>query len=387
MIKCSKCNNIPDENDVIGWKCNSCGKIFKVIKSKLQNILMKKAINPEKSYIKCPVCKNSLDDGNECIVWKCSCGNTNIGKLKDFEEEKGIEQEIFPKCNLIKCPECGKEISRKAKKCVHCGNVFAADQLKTKICTDCGREVSIDVAECPFCGCPIESQSTFQNRNKVKMNISMNKIVIPVISVIALCIIGIGIYNVKVVRPKKIYDEAVVLLEKGKYEEANELLDGIKKYSDVSTIQEQLKYESYAYSSINSLKQYLKNPDSYQPYEITFYVPSNAKEDLEIEDVDEEQFPVCIMHYGAQNGFGGNTTSYAICTYDSDIGEYKVVGTCDSLDVDDYDKDDEDDLFDLLICGIINLYRDDNEVVGNIDLSRLKTVLKNDAYSTIKIIE
>lgn len=43
MIKCSKCNNIPDENDVIGWKCNSCGKAFKVSKSKLHNILAKKA--------------------------------------------------------------------------------------------------------------------------------------------------------------------------------------------------------------------------------------------------------------------------------------------------------------------------------------------------------
>jgi len=24
---------------------------------------------------------------------------------------------------LIKCPECGKEISDKAKKCIHCGSI------------------------------------------------------------------------------------------------------------------------------------------------------------------------------------------------------------------------------------------------------------------------
>lgn len=93
------------------------------------------------------------------------------------------------------------------------------------------------------------------------------------------------------------------------------------------------------------------------------------------------------MHYGAQNGFGGNTTGYALCSYDSETKEYNLLGTCNSLDEDDYDIDDEDDRYDLFICNIINLYRDGGDIVGDIDLARLKTVLKNDAYSTIKIIE
>ena len=138
----------------------------------------------------------------------------------------------------------------------------------------------------------------------------------------------------------------------------------------------------------------MKNPDSYQPYEITFYASMGTEEDSanssesEIsEGTNDEKFPVCIMHYGAQNGFGGNTTSYAICTYDSESGEYEFKGSCDSLDIDDYDDGDEDDLYESLICGIINLYRDGGDTIGDIDLGRLKTVLKNDAYSTIKIIE
>lgn len=56
-------------------------------------------------------------------------------------------------------------------------------------------------------------------------------------------------------------------------------------------------------------------------------------------------------------------------------------------DEDDYDSDDEDDLYDLLICKLVNLYIDGEDKVGDVDLARLKTVLKNDAYSTIKIIE
>lgn len=31
MIRCSKCNGMPNENDVIGWKCNSCGKAFQEV--------------------------------------------------------------------------------------------------------------------------------------------------------------------------------------------------------------------------------------------------------------------------------------------------------------------------------------------------------------------
>ena len=48
---------------------------------------------------------------------------------------------------------------------------------------------------------------------------------------------------------------------------------------------------------------------------------------------------------------------------------------------------DEDDQEDLAICGLINLYKDNLEQVGNVDLGRIKTIIKNDSYSTIKVIE
>lgn len=33
---------------------------------------------------------------------------------------------------LIKCPECGKEISDKAKKCIHCGCPIATEQSRAR---------------------------------------------------------------------------------------------------------------------------------------------------------------------------------------------------------------------------------------------------------------
>lgn len=132
MIRCSKCNGMPNEHDIIGWKCNSCGKAFQVTKEQLHSLLVKKETSPGKSFFKCPSCVGILDDGNESIAWKCSCGHVTMGKLMDFEEAGEVEEKEdvievvsnIPQSHLIKCPECGKEISSKAKKCVHCGYPF-----------------------------------------------------------------------------------------------------------------------------------------------------------------------------------------------------------------------------------------------------------------------
>ena len=123
MIRCSKCNDTPNEHDVIAWKCNSCGKAFQVTKEQLHNLLLKKETNPGESFFKCKFCGGILDDGKESIAWKCSCGHVTMGKLADFGEDVEIKEEIkekevklekeevlpnTPQSHLIKCPECGK---------------------------------------------------------------------------------------------------------------------------------------------------------------------------------------------------------------------------------------------------------------------------------------
>lgn len=51
---------------------------------------------------------------------------------------------------LIKCDECGKEISDRAKKCIHCGCMVIS---YTK-CSECGDRFASDCSSCPKCGCP-----------------------------------------------------------------------------------------------------------------------------------------------------------------------------------------------------------------------------------------
>lgn len=199
---------------------------------------------------------------------------------------------------MIKCPECGQEISDKAKKCVHCGKILIEDKPATKICSDCGKENPIDATECVHCGCPFEEEKKdeqfvaesvpVQTPIEIKPKKNIAKIVIPIVVIVVLgAIIGLIVYNIKVVKPKNTYNEAMTLLEKGKYDEADKLLDSISGYKDVATIQEQLKYESYAYSTINDLKNYLKNPDSFQPYDITFYASMGGEEDSESSETEE----------------------------------------------------------------------------------------------------
>lgn len=250
-------------------------------------------------------------------------------------------------------------------------------------CEDCGREISDKVKACPHCGCPLEEHEEIKVTHVLDKSKKISKKMIAMImGILLIVIIGGFTYYSIAIKPANTYEEAMILLEKGKYDDAKKLLDSIQKYQDVEEISEQMKYESMAYECISDLKKYLKNPDSFQPYEITFYNISEA-EDVDLSKISASK-PVCVMHYGAQNGFGGNTTGYVLFIYSDEDKKYSTLGSCDSLDVDEIDDDDE---MDLLVCQMINLYKDYGEETGGVDIARVKTVLKNDAYSTIKIIE
>lgn len=306
---------------------------------------------------------------------------------------------------LIKCPECGREISDKSKACIHCGYPLELEMDKDIIyvkCPECENEVPNNVDYCPNCGCPIEIQKR-ENINNIFGELikehrpeRLSKKIMPLIVILAVvAIICIVIYNVNVVQPRKLesqneatYEEAIGLLEKGKYEDGNNLLQTISGYKDVDAILEQIKWESMVYECITDIRQYLKNPDSLQVYEVVFY--DGYKSDLDeakkkvMEDLVKlgDGKPICVMRRGGQNGFGGNTTGYSLF-YCVD-GTYEYVGSCDSLDEDKIDEDDDEE---LAICGLINLYKDNLETVGDVDLTRIRTIIKNDSYSTIKIIE
>lgn len=266
-------------------------------------------------------------------------------------------------------------------------------------CRECGKEISDKAGTCPNCGCPINEKEDTSSVNKTQTtNKKVNKKIITLIGVVVLAtLISFIIYNVLVVQPKKVevqnnstYQEAIGLLEKGKYEDGQKLLDTISEYKDVPTILEQIKWESRVYECITDIRQYLKNPDSLQVYEVVFY--DGYKEDISdrVKNAMDSAVkltgnkPVCVMRRGGQNGFGGNTTGYSLFLYSESDKVYKYLGSCDTLKEDDINKKDKDE---KVVAGLINIYKDNFEQVGSVDLSRIKTIIKNDSYSTIKVIE
>lgn len=310
---------------------------------------------------------------------------------------------------LIKCPECGKEISDRSKMCIHCGYPLEEEAIEAAYvkCPECGQDVPNDADTCTYCGYPIKIQEpmirndnipmSIQNHIPEQLNIKAISIAGIVIAIVIICII---IYNIKVIQPRKneeqnntIYEEAIELLEKGKYEEGNELLQSIVGYKDVDTVLEQIKWESYTYECINDFKTWLKNPDSFTLYEVVFYLddePHGMYSSI-LGDVDFS-YPAIVFRSGAQNGFGGNTTGYELFYYFKD-GGYTCVGSCDSLDEDEYYndkgelKDEDDGAMKVLLCKEINELKKEAKQVGEVDMGRIKSIIKNDSYSTIKIIE
>ena len=265
-------------------------------------------------------------------------------------------------------------------------------------CPECGKEISDRATSCPNCGCPIlistDNSTQIPDRNQVEKTKADKKKTITIAgSIIAIVAIIVVVYVFAVAQPKKLaaetkatYTEAIALLEKGKYSDGIELLNTIPDYEGVSNILEEAKYESYAYAAVNAVKGVLKNPDSISVYDLYFYEPAGNK-DSTAEGEPKFTHPIVIMYFGAQNGFGGNTTGYASCAYDKDKNDYVLACFTDELDVEDLDEDDDDYLYQYISATVINDYFDTGKEVGVFDKARFDTVLKNAAYSAIKIID
>lgn len=275
--------------------------------------------------------------------------------------------------SLIQCPECNKEISNKAETCPNCGCPINAQNTTAKV------EIIAEEAPLP------------QTQIVTGTNITNKKHIIPVIittiTIIVAMIVAGFIFVVQPIMKKSTYDNAISLLNQGDYNEGRELLLGITGYEDVDIILEQTKYESRVYSCISSFKEYLKNPDSLNIYEVTFYYGANEnvsdtkKESLNslFETMGNE--PICVIRESAQNGFGGNSTGYSYFIYYPEQGKYVYAGSCDSLD-----ENEIDDFDDKIACKVINSYIDNSNCVGNVDIDRITKIIKNNSYTSIDII-
>lgn len=206
---------------------------------------------------------------------------------------------------------------------------------------------------------------------------------------LCLCFILVGCGKTKEEKQEETYSEAMSLLEKGKYDEGKKMLETIEDYKDVSTILEQIKWESKAYSCINDIRKGLKNPDSLYIKDIAFFSP-DAKDglsDSELKEANrmseifcEKGEPVILFMVSGENGFGGSGTGYYAFMYGSD--GYESLGFCSSLNPEKCKDDDEKTISEIMNdCGKYL------KVVGKVDLDRIHTIVKDQAYTAIKIIE
>lgn len=322
---------------------------------------------------------------------------------------------------LINCPECGHEVSDTVQQCPHCGYTIngqpqQASSKKTK--TPIIVIVAIALVACLAAGYLfiIQPQQKLSQAealiargkyNDAEVILSQlgnsdkkNELLVQItLAEIEECIKS-GDYSgaerkMQSVPAGSISPElkaelaskqAEAYMIQGKYAEADEMLAGIEQTEDVAKLREELSYESRVFSCIKAIKKILKNPDSLSIYDVTFYKTTKKDEAASTEEnpvyVDTE--PSCVMHYGAQNGFGGNTTSYAL--FDWGTEEYEFTGSVNSLSESDLNEKSDDYIWDLLSLYAIKAAME-REPVGSLNLERVQTLLKNNSYSIIKVIK
>lgn len=302
---------------------------------------------------------------------------------------------------LIKCPECEKEVSDKAGKCPYCGYPLNEKEeyatIKVRKKKKYGILIWFGILVVIVIGCLIYNYAYLQPKRIAEQNVIYEKAMKQVDeceydAAIALLYTIPKYENVNTIiadieKEKEIfntYNSGMSYLEQGKYAEGIELLNRISDYSDVAQVLNEAKYESYAYSAVSAVKGLLKNPDSLSVYEIHFYA-NDAEEDEK--DVDGEKYPYIIMHFGAQNGFGGNTTSYAGFTYDSEKQAYTLDAYTDTLDTETLNEEDDDYWIYFFSAVSIQYKLDNDEEIGSINSARFNNVLKSSAYTAVKIIE
>ena len=249
---------------------------------------------------------------------------------------------------LIKCPECGKEISDRASTCPNCGCPVKADVS------------NVDNSAKDTNNTDANQISETNNKNKIPMIIGA------FIAVVVLVILAIILFPKKDKDEKVateastednnqiVYDEAIKLIESGDYEGAKAKFETIKDYKDVSTILDQISWETRTFACVEKLKDMLKSPDSLKIYDVVIF-SKEQRDDSKLDqdmidsfknvfDPDEEA-PVIVVYYGGQNTMGGMTDQITIFVMDKQTHEYVAFGNTKTLNKDEAKDDEEDVVF------------------------------------------
>ena len=215
-------------------------------------------------------------------------------------------------------------------------------------CSECGKEISSKAAACPYCGCPIE------DNNIVAVKIEKATTDEP------------SLGKIEGQKKKKTIITGILVI----------LILAVAIVLGVKTIHNK-RFEGCAYATAMALKEILKNPDSLSVYDAEFYTPTNQASGEERNTITDEKHPIVIMHYTAQNGYGGNTTGYVVATYHKDTKRYEIDGYTYTLNSSEISKYDTDAEWQKVTIWLIRSCRENNEKIGDINIKKLNRKIKN----------
>jgi len=183
------------------------------------------------------------------------------------------------------------------------------------------------------------------------------------------------------------YNEALSLLQEGKYTEANELFSEIPDYKDVSLLREQLTFESYAYPILQSIYNDRTSSEKLLLYSLEFYnadIYIDMNFDGQNNDdgiVNTIDYPVCIVYYGIQNQNGEIISAFTLGAYSIESQKYTVIGSCETLETDNITAGSWDTFFETWkiyhVCDLINKCYDYGTVTGTLNIERLDSLLSD----------
>lgn len=197
------------------------------------------------------------------------------------------------------------------------------------------------------------------------------------------------------------YDEAVALLDEGKYDEGEAKLDEIPDYEGVAELKEEIRYESYVYACVQYLAEEVfavdftvKNARFYQSSDISDIM----KENYNCTDEQCDEYPAVLLTLALEDGDGGTEDIYTINFYNNDDDTYECFGECWELDESYYetyfdflypdisyddlyeDEDLQNDVYEYIVCVLINELRDSGKEVGSVNKERINQVLSDSSF-------
>lgn len=307
-------------------------------------------------------------------------------------------------------------------------------------CPACGNAVNEGAKFCAVCGKNLEENATVTEKEPVvtqpQKKGGHKKVIILVASIVVVIALAVTLtYYFAVARPRMIEEqnqaicvEAMNLCDQEDFEGARGKLGEIPEYESVPQLLEEIDYaeacalkadEEYDkalalleqipdYEGVTELKEEIifiqaealavdftvKNARFYQSSDISDIM----KENYNCTDEQCDEYPAVLLTLALEDGDGGTEDIYTINFYNNDDDTYECFGECWELDESYYetyfdflypdisyddlyeDEDLQNDVYEYIVCVLINELRDSGKEVGSVNKERINQVLSDSSF-------